>query len=95
MKYTELPKLEDRTMYEKMLFVFRIILSIAVIITAIVEITNLLNWVKNVSQLLLGGMFFVMFLEYRKYNTLQACLSLVISIFIISIFVIDYYNILI
>ena len=95
MKSDEIPNLENRTTFEKILFAFKVTLSISVIITGILELTNTLKLVNNLSQFLLGCMFFVMFLEHRKYNMLQSCLSLLTTIFIISIFVIDYYNILI
>lgn len=91
MKNTELPKLKDRTTFEKILFGFRIILSISVITTATLQLANILNWKNNVSQILIGFMFFVMFLEYRKHNTLLAYLNLGTSIFSISVFMICYY----
>lgn len=94
MKYTEIPKLKDRTMFEKILFALQIILSISVIITASLELTNTWSLAKDISQPLLGSMFFVVFLEYRKYNKLQSYFSLAVSIFIVFIFVVDYCNIL-
>lgn len=94
MKHTKLPNLSDRTIFEKMLFVLQIIICVLVIIAAILELTNVWNSANEVSQPLLGCMFFVLFLEYRKYNTIQAYFSLVISIIIISIFILEFCNIL-
>ncbi|MBZ0312423.1 hypothetical protein K7185_08050 [Clostridium butyricum] len=91
MKYTELPKVKYRAMFEKILFVLRIILSISVITTASLELTNILNSTNNISQPLLGCMFFVMFLEYRNYNKLQSCLSLATSIFLFFVWIIVTY----
>lgn len=87
MKFNNLPKLNERTKFEKILFIVQIVLSILVIITALFEIINIFTFAKGVSQILLACMFFVMFLEYRNYNTFQSYLSLAVSAVIICVLI--------
>lgn len=82
MDSTKLPKLEDRTIFEKIVFVLEIILSIAVIILSILDLADVLTITNVITNFLLGSIFFLKFIECKKYNRVQAYLSLVTSLFI-------------
>ena len=79
---TKLPKLEDRTIFEKIVFVLEIILSIAVIILSILDLADVLSISNIILNFLLGSTFFLKFIECKKHNKVQAYLSLVTSLFI-------------
>lgn len=86
MASTKHSKVEYKTTFEKILFVLQIILSIAVIILSSLELSDILTLVDGITEILMAGIFFIIFIQYRKYNKLKSYLSLAISLFLFLIF---------
>ena len=87
MKSDNLPLWKEKSIFQKLLSVIKIIILINIIILSLLRIKDVWENAQDVVQPLLGTMCLIQALEYRKYNKKIAIFSMLVAVFIFSLYI--------